>query len=167
MAILAENNTVIYTDGEHTLSGFMYTDNIKGFSHIENGYTLIFDMLDGTQDFFNLRDIMDTLAIKPFALKEDALYMHSSSQSVRQKLIEDCHAAMQGFAIWYDVTKPTVTLNIIYLENPSLKAVMTKRIQHLEVDSSNMPLDVLYKMKFVMERNEKQLFSEWKERKYC
>lgn len=83
----------------------------------------------------------------------------------REEMFNSSNAVIDGFAIWYDTSADNVTLKIIYLDNPVYKAVMTKIIRHMEVSSSNMPLDLLYRMKFIVERNEELLMGEWKEAK--
>lgn len=166
MAIIAENNMITFVSKDQTLTGFYFTKHIGKFTHIEDDYTLMFQLDDGTEDFINLLDITDELGIKPLKIHEEDLTMTNRAPIPnRDELFNSSNAVIDGFAIWYDTSTDKVTLKIIYLDNPVYKAIMTKVIRHMEVSSSNMPVDILYRMKFIIERNEELLMEEWKEAK--
>ena len=125
----------------------------------------MFQSDDGTEDFLNLLDVADELGIEPFMLDEKDLFMENSEPiSDRDELFRSCDIVIDKFAVRYDISADNATLRMIYLENPTYKAIMTKLPYHMEVSSSNMPLDILYRMKFIVERNEKLLTEEWKKK---
>lgn len=166
MAIIAENNMITFVSKDQTLTSFYFTEHIEKFTRIEDGYTLMFQLDDKTNDFVNLLDITDELGIKPLKINKEDLFMNNRAyMTSREEMFNSSNAVIDGFAIWYDTSADNVTLKIIYLDNPAYKAVMTKIIRHMEVSSSNMPLEILYRMKFIVERNEELLMGEWKEAK--
>ncbi len=57
MAIIAENNMITFVSKGQTLTSFYFTKHIEKFTHIEDDYTLMFQLYDGTEDFVNLLDI--------------------------------------------------------------------------------------------------------------
>ncbi|MBP0984104.1 MAG: hypothetical protein J6A19_10310 [Oscillospiraceae bacterium] len=95
----------------------------------------------------------------------ESVFAEREKMSEREALFNSADAVIDNYAIWYDTKSETVTLNIVYLGNTEYNAIMTKVIRHMEVSSSNMPLDMLYRMKFIVERNEKLVMQEWKEKK--
>lgn len=148
---------ITFKDKRQTISGFGFTKHIKRLIRVENDFTLVFELDTGGEDFINLLDIADELNISLYKLCKDDLIMDIKKQTI----IEECDAVMQGFAIWYDTSSSDTTLKIIYVENQSYKAVMSKIMGNFEVSGSNMPTELLYKMKFVIERNKEIIESEW------
>lgn len=88
-----------------------------------------------------------------------------SEKEIIDRLFDSADAVMGGFAMRYDIKADNVRLKIIYLEDRKYKAIMEKRIDHMEVTKSNMPHDILYMMKFIVERNEDLIMDEWAEKK--
>lgn len=167
MAIIAENNMVTFISKDRTLTGFCFTKHIRKYTHIENGYTLMFQLDNGTEDFLNLLDVADELGIEPLKPNEKDLFMETAeSISDSNELFSSCDMIIDKFAIWNDIAADNVALRLIYLENPTYMAIMIRLLNHIEVSSSNMPLDILYRMKFIVERNEKLLTEEWKRKKF-
>lgn len=88
-----------------------------------------------------------------------------TEQDILERIFDSADAVMMGFAMRYDIGADNVRLKIIFLEDRKYKAIMEKKLRHMEVAESNMPPDILYMMKFIVERNEDLIMDEWAEKK--
>lgn len=153
---------IILTGAKQTLTSFCFTAHIVQYLRTENNYTLFFRLDDNTEDFVNMLDVADELGMEPVKPSKEYFYMQPKVIDPNTDVvIKASDLVLPGFAVQYDVSKDTVTLNVTYLDNTAYQAVMMKIGKHMEVSSSNMPVDVLYKMKFIVERNEQLVMSEW------
>lgn len=84
---------------------------------------------------------------------------------LKSVLFNSADAVIAGFAMWYDIEACEPRIKVVYLEKPEYTAVMEKVWDHFEDRSGNMPRDILYEMKFIVERNEGLLMEEWNEKK--
>lgn len=161
MAIVVENNMVILTGVNQTLTSFCFTEHIKQYLRTENGYTLIFRLDDNTEDFVNMLDAADELGVQAH-IDDAAFFMRPVDiDPTVPAILNTSDIVLADFAVQYDIDNPVVTLNMTYLCDVKYRAKMIKLGKHTEVSSSNMPVDILYKMKFIVERNEEMLIAGW------
>ena len=101
------------------------------------------------------------------ALRKEKIFMGKelTEQDIMERIFDSADAVMCGFAMRYDIKADNVRLKIIFLEDRMYKAIMEKKLYHMEVAESNMPPDILYMMKFIVERNEDLIMEEWAEKK--
>lgn len=165
MVIAVENNMVILIGTNQTLTGFCFTEHIKQYLRTENGYTLVFRLDDDTEDFVNMLDVADELKIQA-QIDDTAFFMQPRGiDPASPAIMSMSDIVLPDFAVQYDTGNSSVALDVVYLSDVKYRAKMIKIGKHMEVSSSNMPVDMLYKMKFIVERNEETLIAGWKKKR--